>query len=138
MDKSKKRKVVKIEDIVRDNRDFLDKPKLGKYEIRAKYANRKVDVPLEDKLRFIAKKKNICITCHNEATKMVYLSIKGGGLQLERYCRSCFDLIIDVQKMEMRSLDNSHILEKITIKPSEGGIRSVEEWRHLVKKGTHF
>jgi hypothetical protein len=110
MGRRTKRKIVKIEDIIRDKKDFVINPKYGKYEIRAKYANRKVDLPLEDKLRFITKTRNICITCHNVATKLVYLEIKGGGVQLERYCPGCFDQVVDLDKMVMKPLDNSHLV----------------------------
>ena len=128
MANNKRRKIVKIEDIKRDKSDFLTNPKIAKYEIRAKYRGEKIEVPFEDTLGSNAK-KNTCTKCHNEATKMVYISIKTGGLQLERYCPSCFDQVVDLDKMEIRPLDNSHILEKITIRKSRGGIPKKEDWQ---------
>ena len=106
----KARKIVKIEGIIRDKQDFLQRPKIGYAEIRARYAGKKLDWPREDQLRF-TKTKNTCIKCHNEATKMVYLQMKG-AVQIERYCLECFDRVVDLDKMEMQPEDISYI-EKI-------------------------
>jgi len=108
----KTRKIVKIEDITRPESDFLLKPKIGYAEIRARYANRKLDVPLEGRLTSSAKTKNICLHCSQEAQKMVYLQMKG-AVQIERYCLECFDRVVDLDKMEMQPEDISYI-EKIS------------------------
>jgi tRNA U34 5-carboxymethylaminomethyl modifying enzyme MnmG/GidA len=135
--KGTKRKIIKIESIKRNPKDFLTKTKTAKYELRAKYANRKIDIPLADKLTSTAKSQNTCICCSLQASQLIYLEIKGGGTKLERYCPSCFDRLVNLDKMVMNDFDNSHL---VIVKPSEGATRPIESWKldPNYKKWTHI
>lgn len=72
--KRKRRKVVKIENIVRDKKDFMTNQPMGYTELRIKNSGKKLERPMEDRIKFNVRGKNHCVTCDKEATKLVSLS----------------------------------------------------------------
>ena len=107
--KEKGRKIVKIEQVVRDKKDFLvlvwqwNHKMKGNLNVNEDSDSELVkQLPLEDRLRS-TRPYCACCVCGSESTKMVSLKVKGGGaLQLQRYCDLCFDKKVDVEKMRMK------------------------------------
>lgn len=107
--KQRGRKIVKIEQVVRDEKDFLvqvwqwNHEKKGNLNVNESDSELVKQLPLENRLRS-TRPNCACCVCGSESTKMVSLNVKGGGaLQLQRYCDSCFDKNIDLENMRMKA-----------------------------------
>ena len=106
--KQRGRKIVKIEQVVRNPKDYLvkvwhfNKKDRNGYYMKSSESDYE-HLPLQDRIRLRDRNSNGCVSCSKEATKQVSLTVKGGGaLQLQRYCDSCFDKNIDLEKMRMK------------------------------------
>lgn len=98
----KRLKVVKIEKASRPSSDFIKNPdwrhSLSVYHGKYRHNKPKVDISLDDRLFSDAKSRNHCATCPQEAVKIITYA----NSVIERFCQSCFDKRIDLDKMQVR------------------------------------